>query len=301
MTSELDTVELVKTILKNRGKQAVDMATAEVIRASSEAGKVGSALKYFLRVTVPGALPVFPALVSLSTDAAGGETDKSTAISAGLAMLTWSADIHDDIIDQSVMKYSRKTVYGKYGSSIAILAGDLLLTQGYLLLGQEGEFLSCIQRKTIQDLIRKCILEITKAEANELSMMQDPAVSPREYLKIIRLKAVVPEILCKIGAICANADQDIVKTLGRFGRTFGYASSIRDEFIDLLEYPELQNRLTNECPPMPMLYAMQNPKLIYKIKPLLENPNLGEKQALKIVKIILIVFSLMWHKRSSAM
>ena len=78
-----------------------------------------------------------------------------------------------------------------------------------------------------------------------------------------------------------------MEKLAHHGRTFGIASILRDEFADVIEHQELQNRLTNEVPPFPILCAKQNPELKNKIKPLLENRNLALREVNRIVKIIL--------------
>ena len=287
MASDLDLIEFVKGVIIERGKPGVERAIGEILRSETHRGKIFSALKYFTRVTVAGGLPIFPALVSLSNEAAGGEKEKTIGVGAAIAMLTWAADIHDDIIDISAVKYSKKTVYGKFGTSIALLAGDALLIQGSILLAKECESLDEKRKRTIQDLIQQATFEIGNVEAEELALFKKLDTTPQEYRKIVRLKAIVPEAMCRIGAILASADHETVETLGHYGRIFGIASTFRDEFADVMEHQELQNRLTNEVPPFPIICAKQNPELKNKIKPLLENRNLALREVNRIVKIIL--------------
>lgn len=287
MNSELELMEKVKGFVEKRGKAAIERAKGEILGSEYKGGIVSSALKYFARVTLTGGLPVFPALISLSCEAVGGKTERTTSIGAALTLIAGAADIHDDIIDQSSVKYSKKTVYGKFGGDIALLAGDALLIQGATLLQKECESLSIEQRQAILFLIPNALFEISNAEIMEIRLRKKFDIKPQEYLKVIRLKAVVPEVLCRIGAILGNADDKSVQALGHYGRTFGIVSIVRDEFIDLIEYPELQNRIKNECLPLPLLYALQNPKILNEIKPFIESPNLAKVDADKIVKITL--------------
>ena len=109
---------------------------------------------------------------------------------------------------------------------------------------RECEKLPREQRNAILSLVPEALFEISNAEAIETGLMKKLDTTPQEYLKIIRLKSVVPELHCKIGAILGNGDKRAVEVLGNYGRTFGIVSLIREEFIDLIEYQEfLQDHL----------------------------------------------------------
>jgi len=287
MNSESELMETAKGIIERRGKAAIEKARQEILDSQYDGGVVSSALKYFATVTVHGALPVFPALLSLSCEAVGGKTDKTTSIGAALALIAGAADIHDDIIDKSTVKYSKKTVFGKFGGDVALLAGDALLIQGSMLLYRECESLPKKSKEQILNLLLEALFEISNAEAEETCLRSKLDTTPQEYLNLIKLKAVVPEVHCKIGGILGNANGEAITALGHYGRTFGIASGIREELIDLIEHPELQNRIKNELLPLPMLYALQNSKIRNKIKPLIENSYLAKKDVDKIIKTIL--------------
>lgn len=287
MTEDFELIEAVKRMITEKGESATRIAVTEILKSRTHGGSVTRALRYFSRVTVPNGLPVFPALVALSTEAAGGKTEKTNTIAASIALVSWAADIHDDVIDNSKVKYTKKTVYGKFGSTIAILAGDALLVLGLTLLNKECETLCEKRKREILDSVQEATLEIGNAEAEEIAMMKKPEIKPKDYLEIIRLKAVVPEMICRIGGILAGADQETVKVLAHYGRTFGIASNIRDEFLDLLDHAELQNRVNNEVLPLPILYALQDLQLGGKIKPLIKNRKLGRKESDKIAKLVL--------------
>ena len=288
MNPRSELMETVKGIVEKRGRAALEQARKEILDSQYDGGAVSSALKYFARVTLKGGLPVFPALISLSCEAVGGKTEKTTSIGAALTLIAGAADIHDDIIDQSPIKYSKKTVFGKFGGNIALLAGDALLIQGSTLLQIECESLLQEQKNAILSFIPEALFEISKAEAKELHLMKNLDAPPQEYFEVIRLKAVVPEVHCKIGAILGDGNADSVQFLGSYGRAFGVASIIRDEFIDLLEYSELLNRIKNECLPLQVLHALQNPEIRNEVRMLLERKNLTKREANKIAELVLV-------------
>jgi geranylgeranyl pyrophosphate synthase len=91
----------------------------------------------------------------------------------------------------------------------------------------------------------------------------------------------------KIGAILGNGDAETVASLGRFGYTYGVVSLVAEEFIDLMEYREFMNRLRNECPPLPVLYALLNEELRNIILPLLRTKRLPKEDFQEITKSVL--------------
>jgi geranylgeranyl pyrophosphate synthase len=279
-------MERLKEIVEKRGRGAIEKAGDAIRNMEHGSDSVSSALEYFSRVTLIRGLPVFPALISLSCEAVGGNPNKTDSIGAALTLLAAAADIHDDVIDQSETKYGKKTVFGKFGNDIAILTGDALLFGGFSLLNREYELLSKKQRTKIQSLLLEAFREISGAEAKETATRKF-ITTPQDYLKIIEAKAAVPELHCKVGAIIGNGSDKVTKSFGNYGRIFGILSIIRDEFIDLLEYRELQSRIKNEVPPLPVLYALQDPKIAPEIEAFLTDSNFTKKIADEIVTLVL--------------
>ena len=113
---------------------------------------------------------VFPALTSLSCEAAGRRYPRKTfETGVALTLIAAAADIHDDIIDKSARKYSKMTVFGKYGADIGILAGDVLLMQGMSLLNKSNKMSAKQKTQLFEELFNSFIV-ISKAEAYELNL-----------------------------------------------------------------------------------------------------------------------------------
>ncbi|MFQ6064776.1 MAG: hypothetical protein ACE5L6_04790, partial [Candidatus Bathyarchaeia archaeon] len=73
---------------------------------------------------------------------------------------------------------------------------------------------------------------------------------------------------------------------GSYGRTLGILLSIREDFIDVFEPDELQNRFRNECLPLPILYAFKNPHTKKVILEYLSRPDVSDKDAEMVVDIV---------------
>ncbi|HLN45902.1 MAG TPA: hypothetical protein VK209_09380, partial [Candidatus Sulfotelmatobacter sp.] len=148
-------METVLEIIDKRGRHIVEHAIDQIIRSQYEAGLVSSALRYYAKVTLPRVLPIFPTLTSISCEMTDGDPADVVPFATAMVLITSSGDLHDDIIDRSIRKYSRKTVLGRFGTSVTLLAGDALLVQGQALLQIACETLKKEQRRAILRLIPK--------------------------------------------------------------------------------------------------------------------------------------------------
>jgi geranylgeranyl pyrophosphate synthase len=197
-----------------------------------------------------------PALVSLACEAVGGKPEATAKVGAALVLLAGGADIHDDVIDESVIKWSEQTVFGRFGKDLAILAGDALLLEGVYLLHEACEKLEVTKKKAILDLVKRAFFEISGAEAAEADMRGRIDIPKQQYLDIIHHKVAAGEAATRIGALIGDGTSEEVETLAEYGRIYGVLMSIRDEFIDVFEQDELSNRVEKEVLPLPIILTL---------------------------------------------
>lgn len=285
MSADQD-IEAFSEIVELNGRAIMEQAIARVMESGYDAGKASQAAKHhtaFLRRVAP----VFPALVNLSYEAAGKGNHRPIGAGAALTMFVEAANIHDDIIDQTEAKHKRKTSYGKYGADTSILAGDLLLVQASLALFKECEVLPPLQRDRIVQLTFDALVKISKSAAQEALMHRKLNASPKAYLEVIRLRAAVPEAHCRIGAIFGGTTEELVNALGFYGRTYGIVGTVLDEFMDLLDFDKFSARLSKECLPLPLMYALQDKPLQATILPKLSSFSVSKVDHAQIVQSVM--------------
>lgn len=274
-------------LLAEKGEPAKKEARRYVSTTFKDSSPISLALRYFSNGALKRSLPVFPTLLALSCEAAGGISQETFAFSEAIVLLTGAADIHDDVIDQSAFKGSNKTVFGKFGSNIAILAGDVLLTHGITKLCRQASLIDKKRGEAVVAAVNSAIFEISKAEAEEFALRtQGFSVKPGNYQRIIRQKATVPELAMRIGAMLGNGDSKTVKSLSHFGRTCGYVTSVVKEFADVLDCGELANRFRNECPPLPIVYLLQEHEYEQKLVELLQTGFFNEENHRELIRIV---------------
>lgn len=202
-----------------------------------------------------------PALLSLCSKAVGGTSETTVPVAASLVLFGRAIGIHDDIIDQSKRKNRRLTVPGKLGEDMAIILSDVLLFKGFTLIrkaldtGVAAEKLS-----DVLSTIERIWFEQSEGEALEIQSRSKTDTSPEKCLAKIEMRASELEACTRIGAILGGGSKSEVESLGKYGRLLGSASILRNELIDMLEPDTLQHRIRNESLPLPVLYALQDPR-----------------------------------------
>ncbi len=286
MSTDEELMQEVQTFLVERSKKAIFLAREAIFKEQIKYTPLLEALTYFMQEVWTNAAP-HPTLLSLTCEAVGGNPDAIIEISAAMVLLTGAADIHDDIIDQSITKDSKPTVYGKYGKDIAVIAGDVLWFKGIMMLNEACESFQKNKRYEILEIAKQSFFDIGSAEANEANQRRNLDLQPQKSLEIIRMKASVAGAAAKIGAIVGGGTEEEVKSLGDFGDNLGFLMTIRDEFVDVFEADELKNRFTNECLPLPILYAFQNIVLKRQILDILKQADIKESDSEKIAELVI--------------
>ena len=282
MLPEEKMMEQVKTLLIKRSKKAVEQARQVILQENIKNETLHEALRYFMEEFWYDAS--HPSLLSLSCEAVGGDTNATIDVGTAFVLLAGAADIHDDVIDQSLNK-DKMTVFGKFGKDIAIISGNVLWLKGMLMLEEACESFPEEKKAIILNLAKKAFFDIGSAEAQETILKGNLNVTPEEYLTIIGLKVSVATSAAQIGAVIGNGTEEQVKILGEYAKNLATLMTIRDEFIDMFELDELTNRFKNECLPLPMLYAFQDANLKKRIVSSLQK-GMAEEELNQILELV---------------
>lgn len=272
-------IERVQRMMEERGARPLDMARKEILRGDMKSVEVQEALDYLVTERWQQMSHMLsPTVISLACEAVGGKQEKTIPIAASVILMAMGIRIHDDIIDKSKTKGAYTTIFGKFGTEIALAAGRILIMKGFTLLHEAS-------RKTIPtekiirigNIIKNSFFEFGSAEGLELNLRGNLDIAPQKYMQIIAMKASITEAEAQIGGIIGGGTQRHIEALGKYGRILGTILTIRDEFIDMFEIDELHHRMVNECLPLPILYALRNPEAKKKLIPILKKEKIAKK------------------------
>ena len=281
---EIESVSnLLVQLLRNKSKRGLEYAKKIMLEEKIESEVIREALNYYVS---NWEILTHPAPFSIAYESVGGDVDKMVEAQAAVTMLSAALDLHDDIIDRSNMKRRKQTVFGKYGSDMALLLGNAFFVEGFVLLGRFASRL--IRDKPLEafEIVRKGLFEVGDAHALEFGFKRKMHADPDQYLKILKMKAATTEMCMQLGGLLGGGTVEEVEALTRYGRMLGTLAALREEFIDIYEKEELTQRRRNECLPIPILFALRD-KNAKEIERILAKRRMGERDISELLEITL--------------
>ena len=137
--------------------------------------------------------------------------------------------LHDDIMDNAMMRRGKPSVHAKWGANVAILSGDAMLICAYRLLRLSPEHLL----PKLMDIFNRMAAEVCEGQQYDMDFEQRRKVSVVEYMNMIELKtAVLLAGAAHIGALIGGAPEEDCRKLQRFATEIGLAFQLQDDLLD---------------------------------------------------------------------
>ena len=176
-----------------------------------------------------------PYLVLKSCQMLGGKQSDAISAASAVEMIHNFTLVHDDIMDNDEMRHGVTTTHKKFDIPLAILAGDVLYSKAYNTISSKSKLSSNYTTQLVSKLSKACI-EICEGQVNDIKFAENKRIpTEKEYIKMIEKKtAVLFEVSCAMGAICAKRKQRDVKNLSAFGKNLGIAFQITDDLIGII-------------------------------------------------------------------
>lgn len=135
--------------------------------------------------------------------------------------------VHDDILDDAETRHRQETAAKKFGSSAAVLIGDVLFAHALKLAAEFPTTEVC--QAVAQATAKVCAGEIAQTyQRGEVNYDRE------FYFRVIQLKtAELFEVSCRLGAKVAGYPDPFSEAAGVFGRHLGIAYQIFDDLVDL--------------------------------------------------------------------
>lgn len=137
--------------------------------------------------------------------------------------------LHDDIMDNAMMRRSRPSVYAKWGSNVAILSGDVMMIEAYRhLQGVESKYLPQVFER-----FNAMAAQVCEGQQYDMDFETQSKVAVAEYMNMIELKtAALLAGAVTIGATLAGASEEDLQRLYKFAIEVGLAFQLQDDLLD---------------------------------------------------------------------
>ena len=144
--------------------------------------------------------------------------------SAILELIHGATLLHDDVVDQSILRHNIKTANNLWGNESAVLVGDFLYSRAFELIVE-------INKENIYKILAETTNMISQGEVMQLMSKNQIIDNEDKYLNVIYLKtAKLFEASALIAADLAGSD--FSKNAENFGRNFGIAYQLRNDYLD---------------------------------------------------------------------
>ena len=153
-------------------------------------------------------------------------SDKAIAVGAAVEMLHNATLVHDDLIDNALVRRGMTTLNAQWNKGATVLAGDYLFARA-------AGFAAETENVPVVQLFADTLRIIVEGELRQLfSSKQWDQPQAAYYPRIFAKTASLFAAATKSGAILAGADEEQVQALYDYGKDLGMAFQIVDDILD---------------------------------------------------------------------
>ena len=227
----------LKSYLDHRVNQVDKALDAVLPKESTLPAGLHQAMRYSI---FAGGKRIRPVLMIAACEAVGGDPGRVMPAACAMEMIHTYSLIHDDLpaMDDDDFRRGRPTNHKVFGEATAILAGDALLTEAFILLSNPD---AC--RGIDPEIIRRVIHTIARC-AGSLGMVGGQVVDMEsegktidfptlEYIHTHKTGALILAAI-QAGALIGGANDAAFDSLTRYGEAAGLAFQVADDILDVV-------------------------------------------------------------------
>jgi len=169
-----------------------------------------------------------PALALLSAHMFDVDTKSAIFVAAAVEMLHTATLIHDDLIDNALMRRGRQTLNAQWSAAATVLTGDVAFAWA-------AELATRSQSIELVEHFSATLATICNGELNQMFTQHDrPPTEADYYAHIFAKTASLFALAAESGPLLAQRAETDVQTLSQFGKLLGEAFQIVDDVLDFM-------------------------------------------------------------------
>ena len=224
----------LKAYLEDR-QSIVEEALQRYLPEDNMPDEIYKAVRYSL---FNGGKRIRPILCLAAAEAVGGDLAPAMPVACALELIHTYSLIHDDLpsMDNDDFRRGKPTCHKVFGENIAILAGDALLTEAFVLLSRAEKVMFSAERRlaVIQEIAHAAgISGMVGGQA--LDVISEKSGADESTLQDIHRRKTGALIVAavKSGALIFNAGKDKIQALSDYGINLGLAFQIADDILNV--------------------------------------------------------------------
>jgi octaprenyl-diphosphate synthase len=205
---------------------AADLAEVDRALRSSLDSDVALIRQVAEYIIAGGGKRLRPALLVLSARACDYRGTEQYTLAAVVEMIHTATLLHDDVVDESMLRRGHATANAAFGNSASVLVGDFLYSRAFQLMVGLGSV------RTLE-ILSNATNVIAEGEVLQLMNAGNPDIDEAAYLGVIRRKtAKLFEAAARLGAVLADCTAERETDLARYGMHLGTAFQLVDDILD---------------------------------------------------------------------
>ena len=134
--------------------------------------------------------------------------------------------LHDDVVDESVLRRGLASANAVFGNKASVLVGDFLFARAFQLMVEDGSL-------KVLGILSHAAATIAEGEVLQLVTQNDLSTSEDRYLDVVRGKtAALFAAACQVGAVVADRPAEEERALSDYGMNLGIAFQLVDDALD---------------------------------------------------------------------
>jgi octaprenyl-diphosphate synthase len=203
-------------------RQRLDQVLDEIRRiVAADFDRIEEVNDYLL--LLPGKL-FRPTLVLLSNEVDGNPHPDAVTFAATVELVHLATLVHDDAVDNSVLRRGQPTVNALWTHQIAIIMGDYLYSRAITELARVGHL-------EAMRILGEAANVMSVGEMRQLTAYDALDFSEEDYYRLISAKtASLMRAACGMGAFLG--DDEYRAALSSYGHSLGMAFQVADDILD---------------------------------------------------------------------
>ena len=167
-----------------------------------------------------------PLLTLAAAKLCGYAGGRDVQLAACVEFIHTATLLHDDVVDESVLRRGFASANAVFGNKASVLVGDFLFARAFQLMVADGSL-------EVLRILSAAAATIAEGEVLQLSTQNDLATTEATYFAVIKGKtAALFAAACEVGGIIAERPPAQAAALAAFGMNLGMAFQLVDDALD---------------------------------------------------------------------
>jgi geranylgeranyl diphosphate synthase, type II len=227
------------TYLATRAADVDAALDACLPKAKERPATIHAAMRYSV---FAGGKRLRPVLCLAAAEACGGEISDALAPACAVELMHTYSLVHDDLpaMDDDDLRRGRPTCHKVYGEGMAVLCGDALLTESFIVLSKAPT----TKRYGVRDYLAELAetggsRKLIGGQVMDLEG-EGKKLTQRDLVRIHEAKtAALLTTSLRLGGMTADATPTKLEALTKFGHALGLAFQVIDDILDVTQSTEV--------------------------------------------------------------